>query len=188
MTQVLIITGSREGHTTKIGHHLAQTMLQTTPNLEYKQLPLTEAISQLRSGRLDLTSFQAIVIGASIHYGHFPKELLELCTKYCNVLQTIPSYFFGVNLTARKPNKCTPESNIYVRKFLAKSPWQPTASAVFAGALNYSQLGWFDRNMIRFIMLLTGGDTDPATNKAYTDWHAVETFAKQITKELPGIQ
>lgn len=86
--------------------------------------------------------------------------------------------FFGVNLTARKPEKSTPETNVYVRKFLQRITWQPTISAVFAGALLYPRYTFFDRVMIQFIMRITGGETDPTKEIEYTDWEKVRSFSE----------
>lgn len=91
------------------------------------------------------------------------------------------SGFFGVNMVARKPNKNTPETNLYTKKFLAKIAWKPAFTAVFAGALYYPQYNWFDRNMIRFIMLLGKGDTDVTKPVIeYTNWAKVDEFAEQF--------
>lgn len=92
----------------------------------------------------------------------------------------MPSAFFGVNLTARKKGKDTPETNVYVRKFLAKTPWRPTITSVFAGALCYPQYNWFDRIMIQFIMKITGGETNINKEIEYTDWQKVEYFAREF--------
>lgn len=59
------------------------------------------------------------------------------CGKHTRTFKSKNHGFFGVNLTARKPEKSTPETNVYVRKFLQRITWQPTISAVFAGALLY---------------------------------------------------
>jgi len=37
-----------------------------------------------------------------------------------------------------------------------------------------------DRNIIRFIMWLTKGPTDPNTKVEFTDWQKVDEFAQQI--------
>ncbi|RIY36736.1 menaquinone-dependent protoporphyrinogen IX dehydrogenase [Psittacicella gerlachiana] len=179
MTKVLLLSGTREGHTAKINDFIAQK-LQENQKIEILHLTLEQALQD----NLDLSDFKAIVVGASIHYGHFPKALNHFVAKHLQELQTQPSYFFGVNLTARKAEKSSPQTNVYVRKFLKSTPWQPQQVAVFAGALNYAQLNFFDRNMIRFIMWLTKGDTDPKTNKVYTNWQAVTEFAQQISQSL----
>ncbi len=65
---------------------------------------------------------------------------MKFVTQHQAALQQRVSGFFSVNLTARKADKCTPETNAYTRKFLAQSPWQPDRCAVFAGALLLSTL------------------------------------------------
>jgi menaquinone-dependent protoporphyrinogen oxidase len=96
------------------------------------------------------------------------------------VLAAKPSAFFSVNIVARKPNKNTPETNPYLKKFLKKISWQPPLLGVFAGKLNYPIYGPLDRLMIRFIMLITKGPTDPKTVVEFTDWANVEVFAHAV--------
>lgn len=130
----------------------------------------------------DVAQYHSVLIGASIRYGHFSKALLHFTQRYADQLNTMPSAFFSVNLTARKPDKCTPETNVYTRKFLLVTPWKPTLSAVFAGALRYPRYNWLDRMMIRFIMRLTGGETDTTKEVEYTDWTKVAQFAQQCSQ------
>lgn len=180
--KILLLHGSREGHTVKICEFIAQELQQQT-NLEIttQVMSLAQATSD---SSFNLATYDAVVIGASIHYGHFPRALLDFTTKFKNELDAKPSYFFGVNLTARKPEKRTVATNVYVRKFLQRSLWQPTQAFVFAGALNYSQLNFFDRTLIRFIMWITKGDTHPSTNKVYTDWDDVKHLVTTVVEKL----
>jgi len=98
------------------------------------------------------------------------------------VLDRRPSAFFSVNVVARKPGKDTPETNPYVKAFRRKTTWTPTALAVFAGRIDYPRYDWVDRQVIRFIMWLTRGPTDPAATVEFTDWQAVDLFAQQIAR------
>ena len=68
------------------------------------------------------------------------------------MLNAKSAVFFGVNLTARKEGKDTPEGNVYVRKFLQRIKWIPAKVGVFAGALLYPHYKWIDRVMIQLIM------------------------------------
>ncbi len=120
-----------------------------------------------------------IVIGASIHYGHFPLDLYQFIAGNRPQLEMRHNAFFGVNLTARKPGKDTPQGSAYIRKFLKTSLWQPQRVAVFAGALLYSRYTWYDRMMIRFIMWLTGGPTDISQDSEFTDWDRVRATARE---------
>jgi len=55
-------------------------------------------------------------------------------------------------------------------------------AVAFAGRLDYPRYSWWDRQIIRFIMLLTGGPTDPSASVEYTSWPAVDAFADRIAE------
>ena len=140
-----------------------------------------DLIELLPNSHIDLANYQAVLIGGSIRYGFYSKTMKKFIDANYLQLNTLKSGFFGVNMVARKPNKNTPETNIYTKKFLAKIAWQPTIKAVFAGALYYPKYNWFDRNMIRFIMWLGKGDTDVTKEVIeYTNWDKVDEFAHQF--------
>jgi hypothetical protein len=71
-----------------------------------------------------------------------------------------PAAFFTVNLVARKPNRNTPDTNPYLKKFLQHPAGSRRLVAVFAGKLNYARYGFLDTQMIRLIMWLTKGPTE----------------------------
>lgn len=140
-----------------------------------------DVIELLPDTKIDLTQYQAALLGCSIRYGFYSKVMKAFIDKHYNQLNNMKSGFFGVNMVARKPNKNTPETNLYTKKFLAKIAWKPAITAVFAGALYYPQYNCFDRNMIRFIMWLGKGDTDVTKPMIeYTDWAKVDEFADQF--------
>ena len=85
-----------------------------------------------------------------------------------------------MNVVARKPNKRQADTNPYVRKFLRQIAWQPKNLAVFAGKIDYQRYGFRDRNIIRLIMWITNGPTDPTTNIEFTDWAQVEEFGRMV--------
>ncbi|MFZ6043779.1 menaquinone-dependent protoporphyrinogen IX dehydrogenase, partial [Vibrio natriegens] len=108
------------------------------------------------------------------------KALYQFIAKHQSALAQHKVGFFCVNLTARKEGKNTPETSVYIKKFLQKSAWRPELMGVFAGALRYPRYKWFDRVMIQFIMRLTGGETDTSKEVEYTDWQKVAAFAGQF--------
>lgn len=134
----------------------------------------------LENMNIDLTSYDCVVLGASIRYGKFSPKLYTFIREHKQQLATKKGALYTVNLTARKADKNTPQTNAYTRKLLAKITWQPQLVQVFAGALFYPRYTWFDRTMIRFIMKITGGETDPRKEIEYTDWKQVAKFAQQI--------
>nr|WP_218059164.1 menaquinone-dependent protoporphyrinogen IX dehydrogenase [Gilliamella apicola] len=143
-----------------------------------------DLIELLPNSHIDLSKYHAALLGCSIRYGFYSKVMKKFIDNNYQKLNSMPSAFFGVNVVARKPNKNTPETNLYTKKFLAKIAWHPKLKAVFAGALYYPQYNWFDRNMIRFIMWLGKGDTDVTKPVIeYTDWSKVDEFAAKFYTE-----
>ena len=172
--QVLIIYSSREGHTKKICGKIAAAM--DTSGNEVELVPIAYAKPAM------LENASKVMIGASIHYGKHSPEVYEFIRANHELLSQRKNALFSVNLVARKPEKNTPETNPYFKKFLRQIPWQPTLTAVFAGKVHYARYTPFDRFMIRFIMWITKGPTDPLTNVEFTDWQQVSDFAGEFDK------
>ena len=154
--KTLILFSTRDGQTREIASFLAS---------ELKELGIDA--DTLNLNRTDVVEWH--------HYDRVVK-------KHLAALQALPGAFFSVNLVARKPEKRTPQTNSYTRKFLLNSPWQPQSCAVFAGALRYPRYSWYDRFMIRLIMKMTGGETDTRKEVVYTDWQQVSRFAREIAQ------
>ena len=98
------------------------------------------------------------------------------------MLESKPNAFFSVNVVARKADKCQPETNPYLKKFLKQIAWEPKQLAVFAGKIDYPKYSFWDRSIIRLIMWITKGPTDPNTVKEFTNWEQVEAFGRVISE------
>jgi len=170
--KTLILFSTRDGQTREIASCIASELKEQGIESDVVNLNRTEEVNWQQ--------YERVVIGASIRYGHFHPALERFVKKHKNMLNTLPSAFYSVNLVARKPEKCSPQTNNYTRKFLLNSPWQPDECAVFAGALRYPHYRWYDRLMIQLIMKMTGGETNPTKEVVYTDWQHVASFAQQI--------
>jgi menaquinone-dependent protoporphyrinogen oxidase len=168
----LIAYATTDGHTRRICERLKQVM--ESLGRQVTVVLLSDASA------LDLRDFDRVLIGASIRYGHHQPIVAEFINQHQALLESRPSAFFSVNIVARKPNKNTPETNPYCRKFLKSINWQPRLTAVFAGKLDYPSYGFVDRQMIRLIMLITKGPTDPKAVLEFTDWARVEAFGREF--------
>jgi menaquinone-dependent protoporphyrinogen oxidase len=132
--------------------------------------------------KVDLESFDKIVLGASIRYGKHHKKVYEFIKRNQQLLDSKPNAFFSVNVVARKPEKNQPETNPYLLKFLKQISWQPRELAVFAGKIDYKKYRFFDKQIIRLIMWMTRGPTDPEAEVEFTNWEQVEAFGQLIGK------
>lgn len=171
----LLLYCSTDGQTKKIMTQIANDLRKRGLECDVRDL---NSVQQ----SLNLSAYKKVLIGASVRYGYFNKSLDKFITRHLSQLNEMPSAFFGVNLTARKAEKNTPETNSYIRKFLDKTPWKPTLTGVFAGALFYPRYKWIDRVMIQLIMRMTKGETDPTKEIEYTDWNKVSEFATDFAK------
>jgi menaquinone-dependent protoporphyrinogen oxidase len=174
MANILISYSTTDGHTRSICDRLRQV-------IEEQQHSVTVSW-MTEDPDIELDGFDTVVIGASIRYGKHQPQVFEFIRKNQATLEAKPSAFFSVNVVARKPEKNQPETNPYLQKFLKKISWQPQNLAVFAGKIDYPRYGFMDRQMIRFIMWMTKGPTDPTTTIEFTDWDSVEAFGRKIAK------
>jgi len=174
MSNIIIIYSTTDGHTREICSRLQKITKEN--NNEVTLIPIEQ------TSELDLNKFSKIVIGASIRYGKHSKKIYEFINKNEKILDTKPNAFFSVNVVARKPDKNQPETNPYLKKFLSQISWKPKELAVFAGKIDYQKYRILDRFMIRMIMWITKGPTDPKTSIEFTDWNQVNNFGQLISK------
>ena len=172
MARILFAYSTTDGHTARISQRLGELLAAQSHAVSVAPLATVED--------RDLAACDKIVIGASIRYGRHSQALLDFIERNERVLNRKPSAFFSVSVVARKPDKNLPHTNPYVRKLLGRIAWRPREVGVFAGKIDYPRYGIADRTIIRFIMLLTGGPTDPASVVEFTDWNAVDAFAGRI--------
>lgn len=172
MAKILISYSTTDGHTRSICERLADRIGDVH----------AVVISPMADEPdIDITVFDKVVIGASIRYGKHQQQVFDFIAANESLLDQKPNAFFSVNVVARKPEKNTPETNPYLQKFLKKIDWSPQNLAVFAGKIDYPRYGTFDRTMIRFIMWMTRGPTDPTLTIEFTDWDKVDEFADTIS-------
>ncbi|OAH99198.1 protoporphyrinogen oxidase [Methylomonas methanica] len=173
MTNILIIYSSRDGQTLKICQRLQSVIERHTQQVTLVSIEVAD--------RVNLQTCDKIVMGASIHYGRHNPQVLAFIERNQSILESKPNAFFSVNVVARKPEKQTPDSNPYLRKFLKRIHWKPKQLAVFAGKIDYPSYNMFDRSLIRLIMWMTKGPTDPSAVVEFTDWEQVEAFGQIIS-------
>tara|TARA_B100000676_G_scaffold182079_1_gene178943 strand:- start:52 stop:576 length:525 start_codon:yes stop_codon:yes gene_type:complete len=173
MSNSLIIYSSTDGHTKTICKQIANFL---NNGVTAKIISLDEAT------KIDLTEFNKIIIGASIRYGKHSKKLYKFIELNKNILDQKKSIFFSVNVVARKPEKSTPDTNPYIKKFLKISKWRPKKIGVFAGKVDYPNYGFFDKYVIKLIMFITKGPTDTSISYEFTNWQKVQEFSQEIDK------
>ena len=174
MAKILIIYSSIDGHTLEICHLLQKVIEQQDQQVEL--------VSVNDAEHVNLMLFDKIVIGASIRYGKHSPKIYQFIKMNQKILESKANAFFSVNLVARKPDKNQPDTNPYLKKFLKQISWHPKEVAVFAGKIDYQRYSTIDRQIIRGIMWITHGPTDPNTIVEFTDWEQVKAFGKRVSR------
>ncbi|MDM9632115.1 menaquinone-dependent protoporphyrinogen IX dehydrogenase [Robiginitalea aurantiaca] len=168
-----MIYATVDGHTKKICQRLIEVLKAHEQEAELISIEDFDG---------DLTPYDRVILGASIRYGVHDKKIIALINTKQPELESKRTAFFSVNLVARKPEKSSPETNPYVVKFFKTISWKPDMVETFAGMLEYPKYSFFDRTMIRLIMWMTKGPTDPSTVKEYTNWDKVTAFGNRLAE------
>ena len=168
--KTLVLYSSVDGQTLKIINHISELVEGELEMFDIDQKP-----------DIDFSQYNKVLVGASIRYGNFRKNLLDYVNAHKTELDLLPNAFFLVCLTARKPEKSSPANNAYMAKFDQLSLWQPRLKGVFAGALLYSRYNWWQTLLIQLIMKMTGGSTDKSQDIELTDWSRVAVFSKDFS-------
>jgi menaquinone-dependent protoporphyrinogen oxidase len=171
---LLLYYATRDGQSRRIAERIADRLaeggLSVVPHDLAGAFP---APSEVAGGRL-------IVVVAAVRYGRHLPAAERFFAAYQDLLAQAPLAFVSVNLTARKPGQDTAEGNRYLGKTIARHRLNPDLATAVAGRLDYPHYGWFDRQIIRLIMKMTGGPTDPRSCVEFTRWAAVDEIASQI--------
>jgi menaquinone-dependent protoporphyrinogen oxidase len=179
MANVLVLYGTREGHTAKIATRIAEVLRARGHGVE-----LVDADGA--STPLELARFDAACIGGSIHASGYPPAVARFVRQNRAWLERIPSAFFSVGLAvASRTSDGRAETQVVVDRFVKRTGWRPRRIEFIAGALPYTKYNFVIRWIMRRIAAKAGGDTDTSRDYEYTDWSQVERFASDVVAELP---
>ena len=172
-TTIAIVYATRDGQSERIAQRIAERLGASG---------VASALHALRrSGRpaIDAGS-EAIVAVLAVRYGRVLPEAREFLKGFASREAGRPLALALVNLVARHPSRRTPETNPYLRKTLARYRLKPALATAFGGRLNYPKYRFFDKQIIRLIMAMTGGVADGRSDIDYTDWAQVDDFAAAV--------
>ncbi len=172
--RILVLHMGRTGHTARVARKIMESVVESGGDCDL--MDITEATYE----GVDWDRYDAVVIGAAVLYGTYPKIVFRFIKENRAQLEARPNSFFNLSVVARTPAKATVEGNRYMQKFLELSPWQPKDLKVIAGKVDYPNWKWYDRLMIQLIMKMTKGPTDPTSVIDYTDWDDVSDYGRHV--------
>ena len=171
--KALIIYHTKYGQTEKIARRISAA-------LESKQLAVELYHVDAIGRDMSLDGFQLTVLAAPIYLGKHTKKLTKFVKRHIDALKAMTSAFVSVSMSAAGGQKQRDEAMGCVKKFLAKTNWDPTFVQLVPGCLDYKKYNWFIRWAMKRIAKANNGHTDTSKNHEYTNWEEVDEFAVKL--------
>jgi menaquinone-dependent protoporphyrinogen oxidase len=179
MTKILLVYASTDGQTAKIASRIAETLRASLFQVE---------LSDIRGGAPSLKGASAVLVGASLRFGHYQREIESFCRKNRVGLEQVPNAFFAVSMSAaRDGEKSKAEVTNSIERFIQATGWTPRQRVPFAGAITWSRYGFGTKLlMLMLLKMLKATETDTSRDYELTDWAKVTAFAQEFAATLGG--
>ncbi len=175
MTTVLVVYASQHGHTAKIAERIADRLRDGGATVDVC------AAGDFEASRP--SKYDTVTVGASVHAGHHQREIVEWAAHHASALTAMPSALFSVSLSAAEDDDEAHEvTRNYIDDLLGDSGWKPGLRVAFAGALQYREYDFATRMLMRLLMAKGHHPTDASRDYDYTDWDAVDGFARDVAE------
>ncbi len=170
-SRILIVFHTSEGQTAKIAERVASVLRDRGNTVDVREV----------EGAPAPDGYDGVVVGDSIHAVKHSRSMIRYLRSHVDTLNAMPAALFQVCLTSANPDaEHTATAHKLVQELLDNTGFDPDAVGLFAGALVYTQYGWFKRHVMRAIVKREGGDLDMRRDYEYTDWDAVVRFAQDV--------
>lgn len=178
--EIAIIYSTGEGQTSKISNYLGEWLESAGHSVELFDV---EELGR----KFSLDDYDAVIVGASIHAGHFARRIRKFIKRNLGSFKELPSGFFSVSLSAADDTEeAIDRVREYFDQLVGETGWRPAVYAAFAGAMPFSSYGF----LMRRIMKVVGREVedveevDTSRDYEYTDWASVEEFGRQFLEAI----
>ncbi|MEW6585476.1 MAG: flavodoxin domain-containing protein [Nitrospirota bacterium] len=121
---------------------------------------------------VNLSSYQGVVIGSAIYMGKWLSEAVDFVKKNRDILRQVPVAYFLVCMTLYNPTEQNrAEVLAYMDSILKAVPEiKPVGIGTFAGALDYSNLSWLNKKILKSKGIPEGD---------FRDWNSIRAWARE---------
>jgi menaquinone-dependent protoporphyrinogen oxidase len=167
---VLVVYGTTEGQTRKIVAAMADHLKARGHAVE-----VVEALAA--PADLDVARFDAAIVAASLHAGHYQAAVLDFARRHRDGLDALPSAFVSVSLAAASQDEDDLQGlERCVADFARQTGWTPRHLHHVAGAFRYTQYDFLKRWALKYIAWRKGASTDTSSDHELTDWDDLARF------------
>lgn len=120
----------------------------------------------------NLSSYQGAVIGSAIYMGKWMSEVSDFVRANKNILSQMPVAYFLVCLTLATPTEDNRAKVLsYMDPILKAVPEiKPVGIGTFAGALDYNNLSWLNKKILK---------SKGTPEGDFRDWNAIRAWARE---------
>jgi menaquinone-dependent protoporphyrinogen oxidase len=120
----------------------------------------------------NISSYQGVVIGSAIYMGNWMPEAVDFAKKNRDILCQVPVAYFLVCITLSQPtDKNRAKVLSYMDPILKAVPEiKPVDIGTFAGALDYNNLSWLYKKIMK---------SKGAPEGDFRDWNGIRAWARE---------
>ncbi|WP_249693310.1 flavodoxin domain-containing protein [Stappia sp. WLB 29] len=177
MAHFLVVYATTEGQTRKISEKVAGRLKAAGHSVTL--------VDARAAATLELGSFDAAVLAASLHVGRHQPEMLDFIRRQRTRLERVQTAFISVSLSASSTDaQDIANAREAAEAMFDELDWEPSHLHLAAGAVHDGRLGFFKRWVIHRILRQKGVEMDPSGDMEFTDWPALERFVDGFVEEV----
>lgn len=169
--KVLVIYGTTEGQTRKIAE-AARDQLVKRGHI------VTLADAAASGPQPNPKDFDAAIVAASLHVGHFQSAILHFVKSHKSEFESVPSAFISVSLSAASDDPKDTEGLSHCwDEFTKETGWMPLELHQAAGAFRFAKYDFFKRWGMKLIAYQKGLTiSSDVEDLELTDWEELANF------------
>lgn len=172
--RILVVFHTAEGQSGRVANRIAEVLAE-----EGSAVDVARAEDEPSPGDYD-----AVVAGDSLHNRRHSTELIGWLSEYRTELAAKPTALFQVSLGSA--TRWADQMHRFVEELEADTGFEPDIVGEFGGRLAYTTYGWMTRRTMQLGAKAAGLDADTSQDTEYTDWDAVERFARDVHAFVVG--
>ena len=166
---VLVVYATMHGHAELIARRIAEAAPDWGAFASVQDVRATTAA--------DLAEHPTVIFVASVHFGRHQRSITRFVKKHRERLAQMRTAFLSVSGDAADEST-RPRAEQYLRDFFRVTGWTPSESTIVAGAVKFTKYNPLLRFITRRALAAKGSNLDPHRDYDFTNWEAVEHFAR----------
>jgi len=161
--KILIGYATKEGQSRNIARYVFRRFAD--------QGQAVELIALQDADEMELDQYDAVILAAPIHAGHYPKALSHFLSANADSLNELKTLFLSVSLAAHGHNADDWRSLDHIADDLTSATgWKPNQILQVAGAYRPSEYDILTGFIMRRIISAKDPEAKLGEDKVYTDW------------------